>query len=289
MTPVIQEEAAQELLKGITVPPQPQVMVDLQMEMFMPEVSMDAISAIITRDVGLSGSVLKVVNSPFFGLPNKISSIHQALSLLGIANVTNIVNSLSIRSSLSDSAIVEMTQFWDNAVDVAMACAAISRLTGVSSADEAYTLGLFHNAGIPLLISKFDRYSAILQAAYADPKRRITEVENERIDTNHSVVGFFVAKTWKLPTYISEAIADHHKTEDIFADNVPCDKQKKNLLATLKLAEAICKTHKTLGRAKTDYEFERIKPDLLLYAGLSEYDFEDLQAELIDMGINSGL
>lgn len=114
-------------------------MVDLQMEMTMPNVCMDTIMAIIAKDVGLSGSILKVVNSPFFGLRNKITSIKQALSLLGIANVTNIVNSLSIRSSLTDSAIIEMTYFWDNAIDVAMVCAAISRLTGVSSPDEAYT------------------------------------------------------------------------------------------------------------------------------------------------------
>jgi HD-like signal output (HDOD) protein len=288
MTPVIAEEAAQQLLKGITVPPQPQIMVDLQMEMLMPDVSMDAIIDIIAKDVGLSGCVLKVVNSPFFGLRNKITSIHQALSLLGFANVTNIVNSLSIRSSLSDSSIVDMTQFWDNSIDVALACAAISRLTGVSPADEAYSLGLFHNAGIPLLISKFDRYSHILNSAYADPKRRITEVENQAIDTNHAVVGYFVAKTWKLPSYIYEAIADHHKTEDIFADKLPCDKKKKNLLATLKLAETICKTYKTLGSVSRDYEFERIKSNLLIYIGLSEYDFEDLQAELIDMGLNQG-
>lgn len=250
MTQVIAEKAAQQLLKGITVPPQPQIMVDLQMEMAKPDVSMDTITAIITKDVGLAGCILKVVNSPYFGLRNKITSIKQALSLLGIANITNIVNSLSIRSSLTDISIIELTQFWDNAVDVAMVCAAISRFTGVSSADEAYTLGLFHNAGIPLLMGKFDHYPTALEHAYAEPKRRITDVENDLIDCNHAVVGYFVAKAWKLPSYISEAIADHHKTEDIFADKVPCDKQKKNLLATLKLAEATCKTYKTLGKAK---------------------------------------
>ena len=286
MTQVIAKETAQQLLKGITVPPQPQIMVDLHMEMAMPDICMDTIMLIIAKDVGLSGSILKVVNSPFFGLRNRITSIQQALSLLGITNITNIVNSLSIRSSLTDRSIIEMTHFWDNAIDVAMACAAISRLTGVSLADEAYTLGLFHNAGIPLLIGKFDHYSSVIKKAYAEPKRRITDIENDQIDCNHAVIGYFVAKAWKLPVYICEAIADHHKTEDIFADTVQCDKQKKNLLAILKLAEVTCNTYKTLGNAKKDYEFERIKSNLLIYIGLSEYDFEDLQAELIDMGLN---
>jgi HD-like signal output (HDOD) protein len=94
MTQVTAEEAAQQLLKGITVPPQPQITVDLQMEMAMPDVWMDTIMTIIAKDVGLSGCILKVLNSPFFGLRNKITSIQQAFSLLGITKVTNIVNSL---------------------------------------------------------------------------------------------------------------------------------------------------------------------------------------------------
>jgi HD-like signal output (HDOD) protein len=140
-----------------------------------------------------------------------------------------------------------------------------------------------------LLIGKFDHYLSVLNNAYAEPKRRISDVENDLIDCNHSVVGYFVAKTWKLPAYICEAIADHHKTEDIFADKIQCTKPKKNLLATLKPAEATSKTHKTLGNVETNYEFERITSNLLIYIGLSEYDFENLQAKLIDMELNQSV
>lgn len=287
MTPVIAETAARQLLKGITIPPQPQLMVDLHMELMMPNVCIDTITNIITKDAGISGSILKIVNSPFFGLRTRITSIKQALSLLGISNIINIVNSLSIRDSLTDNSIIEMTRFWDNSIDVAMAAASISRLTGISSPDEAYTLGLFHNCGISLLINKFEHYPKVLQKAYAQ-QQSITDIENDMIDSNHSVIGYFVARAWKLPEYISEAIADHHRTECIFSDEVACDKRKKNLLATLKLAETTCKTHQSLGNAEFDHEFDRIKNDLLIYIGLSAYDFEDLQYELVEMGINQG-
>jgi len=285
MSPLLEGKTADQILKGITIPPQPQIMVDLQFEMAMPEVDIIRIAEIITKDVGISGSVLKVVNSPFFRLRNQITSITQALNLLGVDNAVNIVNSLSIRDSLTDRSIIELTRFWDNAIDVAMASAAISRIIGISSPDEAYTLGLFHNSGIALLMSKYKNYSKVLQSAYAQPKVRITDIENARIECNHSVIGYFVARSWKLPGYLAEAIADHHKTEPIFSENVICDTQKKNLLAILKLAETICNTFKTIGRAEQDYEFARIKKDLLLYLGLSDYDFENLQAELLDMGL----
>ncbi|AEG01151.1 HDOD domain-containing protein [Methylomonas methanica] len=283
---IITNETTQKLLKGITIPPQPQIMVDLQMEMAMPEPSFATMTKIITKDVGISGSILKVINSPFFQLRNQVTSIGQALNLLGFKNVVNIVNSLSIRSSLSDNAITGLTQFWDNAQDVAMAAAAISKLTGVASPDEAYTLGLFHNSGIPLLMQKFEQYPSVLKRAYAETDKLITDIENEMIASNHSVVGYYVAKAWKLPSYIAQAIADHHKVAPIFADKIACDPSEKNLLALLKLAETTCKTYKMLGNAAVDHEFYRIKTDLLIYIGLSEYDFEDLQAEVIEMGLH---
>ncbi len=178
---------------------------------------------------------------------------------MGIKNIANIVNSLSIRDSFSDAAIIEMTRFWDNTMDVAMTSAAISRLMGISSPDEAYTLGLFHNTGIHLMVNKFRHYTQILDAAYVEPKRRITDIENDRIDTNHAVVGYYVAKAWKRPAYIADAVAHHHKTEDIFSEKLHCDKQIKNLLALLKLAETTCKTYKTLGHTNKVQEFHQIK------------------------------
>jgi HD-like signal output (HDOD) protein len=287
MTQLIAEDTAKQLLKGIIIPPQPQIMVDLHLEMAASDVSMDAITDIISKDVGISGCVLKVVNSPFFKRRNQITSIKQALNLLGIQNIANIVNSLSIRDSFSDAAIIEMTRFWDNAMDVAMTSAAISRSIGIAAPDEAYTLGLFHNVGIPLLVNKFEHhYTQVLQAAYGQTKRRITDIENAKIETNHAVVGYYVAKAWKLPAYLSEAVADHHKTEDIFSEKIYCDKPKMNLLAILKLAETTCFTYKTLGNAPVDYEFQRIKNNLLLYVGLSDYEFEDLQSEIADMSLH---
>lgn len=283
MHPTLPEETAANLLKGITIPPQPQIMVDLQLEVLELDPSFDRIAQIITKDAGIAGCILKVINSPFFQLRSQVTSISQALNLLGITNIISIVNSVSIRDSLSDEQILELTRFWDNATDVAMAAAAISRLTGISAPHEAYTLGLFHNCGIPLLMAKQPNYLEILQLAYTEPVRNLTEIENREIATNHAVIGYFVAKAWKLPNYLAYAIADHHKTGSIFTDEVQCDKQEKNLLATLKLAEHICKTSKVLGNVSTDFEFNRIKIHLLEYLGISEYDFDDLRKEVVDL------
>ncbi|MGC3500632.1 HDOD domain-containing protein, partial [Pseudomonas aeruginosa] len=65
------------------MPPQPQIMVDLQMEQVMPNPDLKNIARLISQDPGLSGALLNQVNSPFFGLANRITSNQRAVNLLG--------------------------------------------------------------------------------------------------------------------------------------------------------------------------------------------------------------
>jgi HD-like signal output (HDOD) protein len=80
MSTGLNDEQLKRVLQGISIPPQPQVMVDLHMEQAMPEPDMSRIAQIISQDVGLSAAVLKFVNSAYYGLPRKISSIREWFS-----------------------------------------------------------------------------------------------------------------------------------------------------------------------------------------------------------------
>ena len=285
MSNQLTDEQVQKILHGIHVPPQPQILVDLQMEQIMPEPDIKRIANLIAKDVGLSGTMLKFVNSPFYGLANKISSIEQAVSLLGINTVINILNGLAIKGEMSDEAIIELTTFWDTANDIAMVCAAIAKKVGYRTPDEAYTLGLFHNAGIPLMLSRFENYIAVMEKAYSGNYERVIDIENEKFNTNHCVVGYYVAKSWNLPLHICQVIAEHHNTQQIFAVKDGRNQQQKTLLAVLKLAEHICGNYKVLGLQDNDPEWESSKGDILEYLGLTNYDIEDLKENFIDMGI----
>lgn len=278
------QDQINQLLQGISIPPQPQIMVDLQMEQLSPECSISRISELICQDVGLSGSILKTVNSPFYGLTNKITSVTQACTLLGINSIVNIVNALSIRGALSDENIVALNRFWDSATDVAMACATIARQLGFSS-DEAYTLGLFHNCGIPLLLMRFDNIDDTLCTAYANESSRIIDIENERWKTNHAVVGYYVAKSWNLPRYLCEAIADHHNAVAIFKDPDYPQSEKKNLIAVLKIAEHICGLPLVLGNQRRDIEWEQLQEPILSYIGLVQDDLLTIREFCQEQGI----
>jgi HD-like signal output (HDOD) protein len=279
-------EYIQHVLQGISVPPQPQIMVDLQMEQVMPSPDLPAIAKLIGQDPGLSGALLKLVNSPLFGLANRIASIQQAVNLLGCNTVINLINAQSIRGELTDEAIVTLNRFWDTAQDVAMACLNLAKRIGYHAPDEAYALGLFHNCGIPLMLKRFPNYMAVLEEAYASAtdERRVVDTENRLLNTNHAVVGYFTAKSWNLPLHLCEAIASHHNALAIFTEDASRDAQLKTLLAILKMAEHICASHRVLGNQAEDHEWQSIERLVLEYVGLSEYDFENLRESIRDLG-----
>lgn len=285
MPPELTEEQIHNVLQGIRVPPQPQILVDLQMEQAMPSSDHSQIARLIRQDVSLSGMMLKFVNSPFYGLKNKITSIEQALDLLGPTTVVNIVNGLSIKGEMSDEAIVRLTRFWDTATDIAMASATIAKQIGARNPDESYALGLFHNAGIPLMLGRFKDYDNVMVEAYAAEDLRITDTENRYFNTNHAVVGYYTAKSWNLPWHICEAIAEHHNVDQMFLPGDATPGNKKTLLAILKIAEHLCGNFRILGQQEEDYEWERIAKGVLEYVGLTSYELDTMAENFRDMGI----
>jgi len=285
----LQESDISKILHGIAIPPQPQILADLSLEMAMPGFALNDLADIIAKDIGLSGRLLKLVNSPFFGLSNKITSVQQATNLLGLNSVTNLINAVSVQDVMPHDDVELMSKFWDSAMDIASASALVAKNLNFVSSDEAFALGLFHNCAIPLLMQRFDGYPQIIEESYSASARgvSITSYENEKVGTNHSVVGYFVAKAWKLPESIGIAISLHHNAGAVFAEHSYPNRDVKNLLAVLKIAEHLCETYKNLGQCQRDYEFELFARDLFEYLGITQIDLDNMRDDLQDIGIIS--
>jgi HD-like signal output (HDOD) protein len=286
MTATLTQEQISNVLMGIKIPPQPQILVDLQIEQIMPDPDLKRIAALIKRDVGLAGTILKIINSSFYGLSNKITSVDQAVSLIGLDSIINIINGVSIKSEMSDETITHMNRFWDTASDIAMIATNIAKMVGFPKPDLAYLLGLFHNVGVPLLMRQFDNYLTVLEQSYGNNSDRIIDIENDLLKTNHAVVGYYVAKSWNLPKLLCEVIAEHHSCQRHFLSKQHTESEAKTLLAILKLAEHVCASYKILGNQAVDFEWELIGDEVLTHLGLGEYDVEQLEAHLDEMGIS---
>lgn len=207
---------AEELLKGVMIPPQPTILVNVLNERSKPDPDMERVGDIISADVALAASMLKVVNSPFFGLRRKIGSIHHAVRLLGIGNVVNIASGLMLKAAFADQRGPFMDTFWKHSARQAVVATMISRQSRVSCSEDSYAAGLFADCGVPVLRRRFANYSEVYAQAQIVTDSTFTEYEEEEIGTNHAVVGYMMAHGWSLPDVLSQGILQHHDPIDCF-------------------------------------------------------------------------
>ena len=111
---------------------------EVSKEIKNPEADLSTVSNIINKDVAMSAKVLKVVNSAFFGLSEKVDSIDRALSLMGMLNFNKIILASSLKESLGSS-YPGIENFWDHSMAVATIASHIAQKTGYESPDSAYT------------------------------------------------------------------------------------------------------------------------------------------------------
>ena len=280
----LSQEQLNESLQGIQIPPQPQILVDITMEQVSPDPSLIRISELIQQDMGLSGAILKIVNSPYFGLSNQILSVEHAVSILGLNSVINIINGLALKSELTDETIIAMNRFWDHASDLALISATVAKETGYTAADESYVLGLFHACGMPLMMTRYPDYPKVIEEAYSGSYERIIDLENERFNTNHAVLGYYTAKSWHLPKHICDLIAEQYNLKAIQKWRESYDGHRKTLLAILKMALEINESHKKLGgKLAINLEWENYGEEILEHMGLSHYEFETLKDNILEL------
>lgn len=195
---------------GVTLPPQPRVLVEIEQLASQPKVNFKEIAGLISQDPALLAAVFKVVNSPAMGLARRIDSVEKAISLLGLKQVTNLLKSIALRQAIGGNSRA-YEKFWERSGDIAQIAGIIAgKQVSVCNVfpDQAYMAGLFHDCGVPVLMQRFPGYCKDLNDNGHWP---LLSDEDKKFNTDHSVVGYLVGKHWRLPEFISRGIQYHHE------------------------------------------------------------------------------
>lgn len=236
---LIQE--AEAIIQSVNIPSSPQILIDINKEVLTPEPSFYKIKNLVSMDVSLSAKIVKVANSPFFGLRYPVQSIEHALSILGLENFTNIVLASALRSAFSQDR--ELNADYEEVLDHSIQVAQISQMIlkkakylsgGLIFPNQVYMSGLFHDIGILILRMKYPDYFNIVKSHFSGNKNLI-EIEEDHFKTNHSVIGYFVAKSWSLPDIVCKVIQYHHHPDFDTIEDVTLSK----MLAMNVLAEVL--------------------------------------------------
>jgi HD-like signal output (HDOD) protein len=264
------------LIRSIRIPPRPSLLADLQAELARDDPSPVHIGRIIARDVGMSGALLKLANSSFYGGKRKAKSVDQAIIFLGINQVAALMTGLLARQAIAtDNPALAM--FWDISMRRAQAMVFLSRRLRIGEPDVAHTFGLFCDTGVPLLIERFPNYAATYDAAAHDTVRPFTALEDERHSTNHAAIGCLLARNWGLSADVAWAIL-HHQDYDVLDDDATAD-AVRSLVALSLLAESAIQKYQ--GSAAS-VEWDKGGARACAYLGLGPDDITDLLDELHD-------
>ena len=207
-------EKTEAVLKTIKeLPPLPLVVHKLLQVMDDPNSSADDISQVLNSDQAMASKVLKLVNSSFYGLSGKVTTVQRAIVILGLSSIRNLALGLGVTKLMARAGNGELQQrFWDHSIATAVACETVARSTQRMIPEEAFVAGLLHDIGhLVLLMTAPDEFRQVMDGGPTNMVERETKI----IGMSHTRAGQKLLKTWKLPTMLCDAIRFHH-TPKIF-------------------------------------------------------------------------
>jgi putative nucleotidyltransferase with HDIG domain len=199
------------------LPPFPQVGFALLKEMSRENTNVDRLQRIISADSVLVARILRVVNSAYYSIPNRVSTIKHAVSMLGFRQVRDLafgIYLLELGRGFKGGGIGHPLQlrYWSHSVAVAFLSEALARFLALPTVHpgEAYVAGLLHDIGL-LILTRYE-VQKTTEAVKIQSERKCPsdEVERELIGTTHCELAEWLAQKWSLPEHLHSVAVHHH-------------------------------------------------------------------------------
>lgn len=238
-----------------------------------PNSSSADIADVLKKDQVLTAKVLKLINSPYYGIPGEVTDVRRALAYLGFNSLAQLVLSVSIINMFADkkSGNFSMQQFWKHALATAVASEIIAKKIDYPRPEECFTCGLLHDIGkIVLYQLSPDDFIRVIQTAEKE-KLSFSEVEKRFEIPPHGYLGEFIANKWRLPMVIRMCIRYHHldvREMETILDSMKPAVQIVRLANELVIRESIGYSGNASGG--------RITEELLAPLALTEEDLKPL-------------
>lgn len=175
------------------------------------DASPNELNKVISLDPVLTGQVLKLINSAYYSLVNKVTSLTRAITMLGMNTVKNMALSTAIIRSVAGakkSKALPTTKFWAHSIGAGVSAKLLGEAKDmpIMEREELFLAGLLHDLGkVPF----GDEYIEVLNIAKIE-QLPLNEVELDIMGIDHQEVGLMIADKWKLNPVISKCIGSHH-------------------------------------------------------------------------------
>lgn len=223
----------------------------------------------LSLDPALTARTLKFANSALYCHTKEITTVRDAVMLLGFRTLRVLVmgNAIRVQFPHAESHAFDIDGFWRHTIATAVCCKLISQRLGRNSA-HAFTAGMLHDIGCLVLVAEYPQdYEEVIER-YRREGGLLAVSERETMGIDHVMVGTALAAHWHFPKLIQEAIAFHHN---------PTRAPQGSYAGIVHIGDALA--HVMEGALKDDAMPERLDPELWGTTGLSEKDYFEVLEE----------
>jgi putative nucleotidyltransferase with HDIG domain len=200
---------------GFELPSLPEVFMRVSAQLEDENCNVDEVVRIIQNDPSITSRILKLVNSGYSGLERQVSSVAQAVEMLGRERLKHILLDSSVRGAFGDgnNPAFSMLAFWQHSIKTALIARQLATVCEfIDDPEVMFTAGLVHDIGKLLLIERFP--SQMLAAEETMIRRRIDQLSAEltQVGLTHTAVGEALMEHWGLPEILIDCARCHHES-----------------------------------------------------------------------------
>jgi len=206
-----QNTTLKDLLAGAQLPALPQSAIRLLELAQDPENGPSEFAVPIEADPGLTGQVLRFVNSSYFGFSREISNVKLAITLVGIRTIKNFALWSAVFSLMPNpkSGPFDLKSLWQDSLRRALFARSVGKQLGLKDAEDLFAAALLQDMAVPLLAKELaEKYRNLIEAREGGGKR-LSELEQETFGWTHAEAGGVIARGWSLPESFAEMIESH--------------------------------------------------------------------------------
>jgi len=233
------------------------------------------IADIITLDPALTSKVLRVVNSPLYGFRKEITTLSQAVALLGMKAVRTLSLCISVVHAFPSRPPdgFSYSDYWQRSIAAAIACKLTAQKLKLDYDEEAFIGGLTQNVGSLVLSLYFpEQYGQFIKKHYTEDEDLVS-LELKSLGIDHAKVGFEVFSLWKMPKVLALSILYHHEPEKVQSD----DKRVNTLTRIIYLSDLVSRV---LYERDTGSNLNKLKMEYKSIFGISGSDIDEIMEKV---------
>ncbi len=259
------KEVRKKLRKLEGLPTLPPIVQKLNQMIENENVSLSQIAEVIEKDQVITSKLLRIANSAFYGFPRKISTVQNAIFLLGI----NVIKILIMTSSIFEIIHREDIGLWEHSIGVAACSKILAEKVFLKEPQEVATAGLLHDLGRVIqkvsFKEEYNKIKNLIEKGISPLK-----AEEEILGLDHAEIGAFLLKQWNLPERLVETVLAHHELEKA--------KEFKKEAAVVHIADVLIHAR---GYGETFYQsIPPLNSKALNILKISTQNFKDLFLDL---------